>query len=118
MEGVFLGGSVAAAFLAGTIALFAPCCITVLFPSYLAAAVRNARWRLVPLTLIFAAGVATVLVPVTLGVGLLTRSLLFFRCGATGSQQKDSHCEKPTHQCLPKSFSTSSMLSLTHVGRP
>ena len=76
MEGVFLGGSIAAAFLAGTIALFAPCCITVLFPSYLAAAVRNARWRLVPLTLIFAAGVATVLVPVTLGVGLLTQSLL------------------------------------------
>lgn len=76
MEGVFLGGSIAAAFLAGSIALFAPCCITVLFPSYLAAAVRNARWRLVPLTLIFAAGVATVLVPVTLGVGLLTRSLL------------------------------------------
>lgn len=76
MEGVFLGGSIAAAFLAGTIALFAPCCITVLFPSYLAAAVRNARWRLVPLTLVFAAGVATVLVPVSLGVGLLTRSLL------------------------------------------
>ena len=76
MEGVFLGGSLAAAFLAGSIALFAPCCITVLFPSYLAAAVRNARWRLVPLTLVFAAGVATVLVPVTLGVSLLTRSLM------------------------------------------
>lgn len=76
MEGVFLGGSLAAAFLAGSIALFAPCCITVLFPTYLAAAVKNARWRLVPLTLVFAAGVATVLVPVTLGVSLLTRSLL------------------------------------------
>jgi cytochrome c-type biogenesis protein len=76
MEGVFLGGSIAAAFLAGSIALFAPCCITVLFPTYLAAAVKNARWRLVPLTLVFAAGVATVLVPVTLGVSLLTRSLM------------------------------------------
>ncbi len=76
MEGVFLGGSLAAAFLAGSIALFAPCCITVLFPTYLAAAVKNARWRLVPLTLVFAAGVATVLVPVTLGVSLLTRSLM------------------------------------------
>ncbi len=76
MEGVFLGGSLAAAFLAGSIALFAPCCITVLFPTYLAAAVRNARWRLVPLTMVFAAGVATVLVPVTLGVSLLTRSLM------------------------------------------
>jgi cytochrome c-type biogenesis protein len=76
MEGVFLGGSLAAAFLAGSIALFAPCCITVLFPTYLAAAVKNARWRLVPLTLVFASGVATVLVPVTLGVSLLTRSLM------------------------------------------
>jgi cytochrome c-type biogenesis protein len=76
MEGVFLGGSLVAAFLAGSIALFAPCCITVLFPTYLAAAVKNARWRLVPLTLVFAAGVATVLVPVTLGVSLLTRSLM------------------------------------------
>jgi cytochrome c-type biogenesis protein len=76
MEGVLLGGSLAAAFLAGSIALFAPCCITVLFPTYLAAAVKNARWRLVPLTMVFAAGVATVLVPVTLGVSLLTRSLM------------------------------------------
>lgn len=78
MEGVFLGGSVLAAFLAGTIALFAPCCILVVFPAYLAAAVRNARWRLVPLTLVFAAGLALVLVPVSLGLGLLSRTLLAF----------------------------------------
>lgn len=76
MEGVFLGGSLIAAFLAGAVALFAPCCIVVLFPSYLAAAVRNSRWRLVPLTLIFAAGIAVVLLPVTLGLGILTRGLL------------------------------------------
>lgn len=78
MEGVFLGGSLAAAFVAGGIALFAPCCILVVFPSYLAAAVRNRRWRLVPLTLVFAAGLSVVLVPAALGVGLLTRSLLRF----------------------------------------
>lgn len=76
MEGLFLGGSLLAAFLAGAVALFAPCCIVVLFPAYLAAAVRNARWRLVPLTLVFAAGIALVLVPVTLGLGMLTRGLL------------------------------------------
>lgn len=76
MEGVFLGGSLIAAFLAGAVALFAPCCIVVLFPAYLSAAVRNARWRLVPLTLIFAAGIAVVLVPITLGLGILTRGLL------------------------------------------
>lgn len=78
MEAVFLGGSLAAAFVAGTIALFAPCCILVVFPSYLAAAVRNQRWRLVPLTLVFAAGLSVVLVPAALGVGVLTRSLLRF----------------------------------------
>jgi hypothetical protein len=48
-------GSLAAAFRVGSIALFAPCCITVLFPIYLAAAVKNARWQLVPLTLVYAA---------------------------------------------------------------
>lgn len=56
MSGIFFGGSLAAAFLAGSVALFAPCCITVLLPSYLAAAVRNRRWRLVPLTFVFTAG--------------------------------------------------------------
>lgn len=78
MEGIFLGGTLLAAFLAGMVALFAPCCIVFMFPSYLAAAVRNRRWRLAPLTLIFAAGIAVVLVPVTLGIGFLTRSLLQF----------------------------------------
>ena len=68
-------GSVIAAFFAGAVALFAPCCIVFLLPSYLAAAVKNRRWRLLPLTLAFAAGLAVVLVPITLGVGLLATSL-------------------------------------------
>jgi len=82
MEGLFLGGSLLAAFLAGSVALFAPCCIVVLFPAYLAAAVRNSRWRLVPLTLIYGAVIAVVLIPVTLGLGILTRGLLKYH-GAT-----------------------------------
>lgn len=76
MEGLFLGGSMLAAFVAGSVALFAPCCIVVMFPSFLAASVRNHRWRLVPLAFVFAAGVATVMLPVTLGLSLLTESLL------------------------------------------
>jgi cytochrome c biogenesis protein CcdA len=47
-----------------------------MFPSFLAASVRNHRWRLVPLAFIFAVGVATVMLPVTLGLSLLTESLL------------------------------------------
>lgn len=78
MEGLFLGGSLLAAFVAGSVALFAPCCIVVMFPSFLAASVRNHRWRLVPLAFVFAAGVATVMLPVTLGLSLLTASLLRF----------------------------------------
>ena len=76
MEGLFLGGTLLAAFMAGAVALFAPCCIVVMFPAYVAAAVRHNRWRLVPLAFVFAAGVATVLVPVTLGLGVLTAGLL------------------------------------------
>ena len=68
-------GSILAAFFAGTVALFAPCCIVFLAPSYLAAAVKNNRWRLLPLTLMFAAGLALVLVPITLGVSLLAGAI-------------------------------------------
>ncbi len=68
-------GSVLAAFFAGTIALFAPCCIVFLAPSYLAAAVKNNKWRLLPLTLVFAAGLALVLVPITLGASLIAGAI-------------------------------------------
>ncbi|WP_345045696.1 cytochrome c biogenesis CcdA family protein [Georgenia daeguensis] len=63
------------AFFAGGVALFAPCCIVFLAPSYLAGAVKNRRWRLLPLTFIFAGGLALVLVPITLGVSLLAGAI-------------------------------------------
>jgi len=68
-------GSVLAAFLAGGVALFAPCCIVFLAPSYLAVAVKNRRWRLLPLTFVFAAGLALVLVPITLGMSLVAGTI-------------------------------------------
>ncbi|WP_250445707.1 cytochrome c biogenesis CcdA family protein [Actinotalea sp. C106] len=68
-------GSILAAFFAGGVALFAPCCIVFLAPSYLAGAVKNARWRLLPLTFVFAAGLAVVLVPITLGMGLIAGAI-------------------------------------------
>ncbi|NCT90828.1 cytochrome c biogenesis protein CcdA [Cellulomonas sp. APG4] len=68
-------GSIVAAFFAGGVALFAPCCIVFLAPSYLAGAVKNRRWRLLPLTFIFAAGLALVLVPITLGMSLLSGAI-------------------------------------------
>lgn len=68
-------GSVVAAFLAGGVALFAPCCIVFLAPSYLAAAVKNRRWRLLPLTFVFAAGLGLVLLPLTLGASMLAGAI-------------------------------------------
>ncbi|HEU4512873.1 MAG TPA: cytochrome c biogenesis CcdA family protein [Nocardioidaceae bacterium] len=68
-------GSVLAAFFAGGVALFAPCCIVFLAPSYMAVAVKNRRWRLLPLTFVFAGGLAMVLVPITLGMSLVASAI-------------------------------------------
>lgn len=68
-------GSVLAAFFAGGVALFAPCCIVFLAPSYLAVAVKNRRWRLLPLTFVFTAGLALVLVPITVGMSLVASAI-------------------------------------------
>lgn len=68
-------GSILAAFFAGGVALFAPCCIVFLAPSYMAVAVKNRRWRLLPLTFVFAAGLALVLVPITLGMSLVSATI-------------------------------------------
>ena len=68
-------GSILAAFFAGGVALFAPCCIVFLAPSYMAVAVKNRRWRLLPLTFVFAAGLALVLVPITLGMSLVASTV-------------------------------------------
>ncbi|HLD24891.1 MAG TPA: cytochrome c biogenesis protein CcdA [Patescibacteria group bacterium] len=68
--------SLITAFFGGMVALFAPCCITFLLPSYLANIFRE-KSRVVWMTLIFGLGIATVLVPVALGiraVGLLFQS--------------------------------------------
>ena len=75
MGELLAGGSIIAAFVGGAIALFSPCCIVFLLPSYLASAVRNRRWRLLPLTFVFGAGLAVILVPLTLGVSLLAATL-------------------------------------------
>ncbi len=68
-------GGVLAAFFAGGVALFAPCCIVFLAPSYLAGAVKNRRWRLLPLTFLFTAGLASILVPITVGVSLIAAAI-------------------------------------------
>lgn len=67
---IFFGGSVVAAVIAGSIALFAPCCISVMLPAYFATAFQNRR-ALVAMTFLFAAGVATIVLPIALGAAAL-----------------------------------------------
>jgi cytochrome c-type biogenesis protein len=74
LSAAFFGTSTLAAFLGGMIALAAPCCVTFLLPAYLASAFR-ARYALLAMTLVFALGVAAVLLPITLGVAALSRLL-------------------------------------------
>lgn len=67
MDSNFLFGiSLTASFLAGVLALFAPCCITFLFPSYLATIFKEGK-KVMFYTLIFALGLSFILVPVALG---------------------------------------------------
>jgi len=71
---IFFGGSVLAAVIAGAIALFAPCCISVMLPAYFASSFQNRR-LLVAMTFLFAAGIATVILPIALGASLLRQIL-------------------------------------------
>jgi cytochrome c-type biogenesis protein len=63
--------SLAAAFLGGIVALFAPCCVVSLLPMFVGAALERGRGQLPMTTGLFAAGLAVVLLPVVLGVGAL-----------------------------------------------
>jgi Cytochrome C biogenesis protein transmembrane region len=67
---IFFGDSVTAAVMAGVIALFAPCCISVMLPAYLAGSFQNRR-ALIAMTFVFATGIATVILPLTPGASAL-----------------------------------------------
>ncbi|MEJ7800688.1 MAG: cytochrome c biogenesis CcdA family protein [Ilumatobacter sp.] len=67
---LFLGGSVLAAFVAGTIALLAPCCLSVMLPAYFASSFQNRR-VLAAMTVVFAAGIGTIVLPLALGASAL-----------------------------------------------
>ena len=71
MQTLVYSSSLLTAFLGGMLALFAPCCVVSLLPTYIAATLRVRRWRLIELTGLFALGVAAVLLPIVLGIGAL-----------------------------------------------
>ena len=68
-----VGTSLIAAFVAGVAALFAPCCITVLLPSYLGNIFRE-KYKIFFMTFVFFLGVATVFLPIGLGASALAQA--------------------------------------------
>ena len=75
MNALVYSSSLVAAFLGGVLALFAPCCVVSLLPTFVGAALERGRLRLPAMAAIFAAGIASVMLPVVLGVGLLGQLL-------------------------------------------
>ena len=71
MIDLLLAGSMAAAFAAGMVAFFAPCCAGVMMPAYLAAIGGGRRFRVARLTAVYVAGVSLVVLPITLGAAVL-----------------------------------------------
>ncbi len=63
---ILIGASLIAAFIAGTAALFAPCCITVLLPSYLGSVFRQKKTVFL-MTFLFSLGMFAVFLPLGLG---------------------------------------------------
>jgi cytochrome c-type biogenesis protein len=68
---LLMAGSLAAAFAAGMVAFFAPCCAGVMMPAYLAAIGGGHRLRVARLTAVYVAGVSLVVLPITLGAAAL-----------------------------------------------
>ncbi|MEK7653649.1 MAG: cytochrome c biogenesis protein CcdA [Patescibacteria group bacterium] len=67
---LFFTASLVAAFVAGIAALFAPCCITVLLPSYFASIFREKK-KIFLMTFIFFLGILAVFLPLGLGFAAL-----------------------------------------------
>lgn len=67
---VLLVASIVASFFAGIAALFAPCCITVLLPSYIGS-IFSQRRMVIGMTGVFSLGLLAVFLPIGLGAGFL-----------------------------------------------
>lgn len=68
---LLLGTTLFASFLGGVVALLAPCCVSVMLPAYFASTFQR-RTEIVAMTLVFATGVATVILPIALGASALS----------------------------------------------
>lgn len=74
MDSIIFQTSLVAAFVAGMVALFAPCCITFLLPAYLGSVFKE-KGKILFMTLVFGLGVFVVLLPAVLGVQFVSKLL-------------------------------------------
>lgn len=77
MEQIVFQTSLIAAFVAGMVALFAPCCISFLLPAYLGNVFKE-KEKVILMTLIFGLGIFIVMLPAVLGVAALSRALFVY----------------------------------------
>jgi cytochrome c biogenesis protein CcdA len=87
MHQVLFGTALLTSFLGGVVALLAPCCVSVMLPAYFATGFSR-RTGVAAATGAFAAGVATLIVPVGLGASAVSAALpahhlLIFSAGGT-----------------------------------
>src|SRR2546423_13067704 len=88
MHQVLFGTALLTSFLAGVVALLAPCCVSVMLPAYFATGFAR-RTGIAAATGVFATGVATLIVPIGLGASALAAALpahhlLIFTVGGVG----------------------------------
>lgn len=77
MEQIVFQTSLIAAFVAGMVALFAPCCISFLLPAYLGSVFKE-KEKVVLMTLVFGLGIFIVMLPAVLGVAALSKALFVY----------------------------------------
>lgn len=75
MGQVLFSTTILASFLGGIVALMAPCCVSVMLPAYFASTFRR-RSQILGMTLVFAAGVGTIILPIALGAAAVSRALI------------------------------------------
>jgi len=74
MHQVLFGTALLTSFLGGVVALLAPCCVSVMLPAYFATGFSR-RSGIAAATGAFAAGVATLIVPIGLGASAISAAL-------------------------------------------
>lgn len=75
MSQVLFSTTILASFLGGVVALLAPCCVSVMLPAYFASTFRR-RSQILAMTLVFTAGVGTIILPIALGAAVVSRALI------------------------------------------